>query len=161
MPRARYGPRRRFSRNRTRSLEWSDLVESSLGNVAANTIREVTLQFNTQTSPEVKVTIYRVVGVLAFRAQGDVEAISHYGLYRAIDATQISPLLKAENDNWMWWSSNLAGTAANGNRIINIPFDVKVKRILDTGDELRMSFISNVANSVMFQCRILSKLTGT
>ena len=58
---------RRAYRGRTRSLEWDALEANAVTNVPAAQLETVILAFNTNTSPETKTTIYRIVGNFGFR----------------------------------------------------------------------------------------------
>ncbi len=164
MARRRFGSsRRRSGGSRTRSLEWDALETGAMsGNIAANGNVNTVLQFNTSTSPEVKVTIYRVVGTISFRTNADVEAVFQMGLYRAVNSVDLDPGLQAEQENWMWWYAETVSTAAfQSNRIRNVHFDVKVKRILNTGDELEFVIKGSQIYNFALNARTLSKLTGT
>lgn len=162
MPRARRsGYRRSGYRTRTRTLEWDANEGTSLVATAAGVIRTLPIAFNTNTSPEVKVTIYRVVGTVSGITQADANCIWYFGVYRSINGLELNPRTQADQENWMYWRSFFSTTNAQGERAVNLNFDIKVKRVLDTGDQLNLSLMGEVAIFSAVNLRILSKLTGT
>lgn len=155
--------RRYSSKNRTRLLEWTDNVELVMGaNIAAGTQENKLLMLNSGLNPPIKTTIYRVVGSIAFRPNGNLETVFQYGLQRAVDDSRSSPSSQAEQDHWMWWGATVISTTTfQADRMINVPFDIKVKRILDTGDSLVFSVVGSTIYNTALNCRILSKITGS
>ena len=154
---------RRFRGVRQTTLEWDALEQIALsGNVAAGTVAGAVLAFNTGTNPERKITVYRIVGTLMFRTNADVEAVFNYGIYRAIQGVTLNPSTQADQDNWMWWSARVSSTSVfQDNRIYNIPIDIKVKRIIEPGDELRVGIVGQAIYNWAISARVLRKITGT
>ena len=157
-------------RSNTRALQWDALVEKVFVNTVLNATRQVTLHSLASLGADVNraQTIYRIVGTIDVRTQADVVGIFHMGVYKARAGAggtvlALDPFIDAELDQWMWWTA-FAGTNNASTRLPvegqHVNVDIKVKRIVDSDDEIRLALLCDVAHSSLVNLRILSKTTG-
>jgi len=144
---------RRRTTSKSRLLEWGGISTGAVA-LGANVVQQTILIAASDFG--FKITHFRSVGQLSMNVQSalavNVVGLFHFGLYLARRGaadipTTLSPQLTADiaADDWLWWGGRrVTGpiTAANDpvgtEHASYVPFDVKVKRILDVGDEIRL-----------------------
>ncbi len=159
---------RRFAgrQNRTKSLNWDATMENTVINTGAGTSRQVTLFSRPNTEPDA--TIYRLVGSVIFHTQADVNGLHHLCIYKAaaregglIMALEPDSSTDMSLDYVMWTYQGRTSTVASGESNGVVKFDIKVKRILQNEDEIRLAIVCDVAHAGTFNVRALWKTTGT
>ena len=164
-------PRRAMRGRVNRQLAWSALVDTAFLAQAAGVIRTFSLMSAGAQGSFVDQTHLRSVGVLSITPQADVDTHVFFGIYVSAQTTGatnliLDPSVSADVaiEKWLWWSCRSSAVAAGtevGTQIIHIPFDVKVKRVLTSDQELLLSISSPQAINSKLGIRSLSKVTGT
>lgn len=163
--------RRRFAPpSRTRALNWQSNAENAFVPSAAAAIRTVVLLSSALGigTDEASFTCYRIVGTIQVQTQADVNTQIHLGVYYSPGGpggiTQIlNPFIDADQEDWMWWTALATGTNANNRFPVHQQFinvDIKVKRIIRGGDDIKLGIVSVQALNSLVNLRILSKRTG-
>ncbi len=167
----------RSGKSRTRSLEWGAIIVPTDALVAGTSEHVVVLDAQS-IAANIHQTIYRIVGSLSFHANVvNVTTTFHYGVYVSNEVSgaaglRLNPALVSDAavDQWLWWGARRVvqqdQAAASPHPIgiddaAYIPFDIKVKRIISSNQQIVFGVNSDQAASYSLNLRELSKITGT
>ncbi len=149
MLRARYG--------RAAAPRWmKDWRSLSVGTAFTNVAAGVTTGLAVITGLDDPATLIRVVGNVSIIPQADVTMIVHMGLYWS-DRTGLATLVPSTSGditrhNWMWWTAR-ARSPTGESDAMNIPIDIRVKRKLQSENDVIFAIYSLVAYSYVVNLR--------
>lgn len=149
--------------SRTRMLDWTASL-NGMFTLGANVVGTTILLNNTI---DAKITCFRIVGNIVIEPDAAASLI-RMGVYKAVRGQTGTPQVldpditgSVENDTWLWWTSHRVNAFNAAVAPVNIPVDIKVKRILEVGERINIGIVGDTQFSRAFDFRILSKVTGT